>query len=811
MAKQYFQKDKIEADSKKVQKTKYYKDNSFSVQKETSPEYKDTKEYMLPWAQQIYSLFVKKKTWMGGGYDDIDMMRSYMEGNQTVDQYRDFIYGKPEQEIQQTINSEGFDIGGVNSNEKSERTAWVNIDEKPISIGPKITTKALEQARGMYYEIGVNAIDSMSVITEEMEKARMWFKKENADWIRTQKAMLGLKEEEPEFMPININELELYKSSGGFKVPYALGMEELLKHTFHVSDFDKEVREKWIKDLISCRFALTREYYDPEEKRVKIKYVDIKYGGLQFSRDFSFKDSEYGFELEEWPISKVMQKFNMSREDAAALAYAYSNEWGNPSATEWMRYGYWEETTGSLGFDFYKVPIFRCEFVDVDNEKYYKHVTKNGRVFNKPVGNKKVEEAYDNKIRYVRECTWIVGTQHLCDYGKVQYMVRNNPKKPRISYRGVRLGVPALFQQIRPLLNGLTLAYWKAQQAIAIAVSNGFAVDVGALKNIAIGKDKSWDVTKVLAYYRQQSILLHKRNNPMNFAGGGGMSPVTPLVTRMHENIIAQFDIMNRFMAMIESISGINLVSTGETPDPRIGKFNMQIAMQGTNQIIGSIIRSATELQEDVSVNITYRIRSLARANKAIADSYANVIGKQKMQTILMAEKSNVEYGINIQARDVSEMKMFIEGILTASMQASAQGAAGMLDPSEVILVRDMLEQNQNMRMISLTLGYMLRKKGKEKELQQMQMIELQGNQTMKAEQAKQASVEGERMFELAKMSKEFEYDYMLKYGRRPDQSLTGQPQQQAQGMQQMQGASQMQGMPQAQGMPQEQPQQELV
>ena len=126
MAKQYFQTDKIEAASKKVQKTKYYKDNSFSVQKEASPDYKDTKEYMLPWAQQIYSLFVKKKTWMGGGYDDIDMMRSYMEGNQTVDQYRDFIYGKPEQEIQQTINSEGFDIGGVNSNEKSERTAWVS-------------------------------------------------------------------------------------------------------------------------------------------------------------------------------------------------------------------------------------------------------------------------------------------------------------------------------------------------------------------------------------------------------------------------------------------------------------------------------------------------------------------------------------------------------------------------------------------------------------------------------------------------------------------------------------------------------------
>jgi hypothetical protein len=321
-------------------------------------------------------------------------------------------------------------------------------------------------------------------------------------------------------------------------------------------------------------------------------------------------------------------------------------------------------------------------------------------------------------------------------------------------------------------LNGLNLAWWKTQQAISIAISNGIAVDVGALKNISIGKDKSWDVTRVLQYYRQQAILLHKKSNPMNLGGGGSGSPVTTLQTRMEDNIMAQFNTMDKFMIMIEAISGINLVSTGSTPEPRTGKFNMQVALQGTNQVIGSIIRASTELQADVSTNVMYRIRSLTRINKSIRDSYTEVIGKSKMQTIMMAEKSNVAYGISIEARDISEMKLFIEEVLQASIKASSSDGGGLLDASEVILIRDMMEQRQNMRMISLTLGYMLRKKGKERELQQMKNIELQGQQNQKLEQEKEKSKQNERAFEMVKIQKEFEGDFMVKWGYTPEEAM---------------------------------------
>lgn len=740
---------------------------------DTTPSQKDKKEYMLPWAEYFYSLFLNKKTWMGNDYDDIPIMRAYMEGNQPVDQYRDFLYGSPKNENTRSIDGDGWDMRDQSSTDKADRTAWVNIDEKPLSIGPKIMTKLLEQSRNIYYEIGVNAVDSMSTSQEDMAEARLMFEKENREWLNGQRAMLGIQEQQPDFVPLNANELELYKNSGGFKVPHAIANELLLQHTFEVSKWDKEVKEKVLKDLASVRYSMIREYYDYEERRIKVKYCDPEFSGLQFSRDFSFDDSEYGFELEEWPISKVRQKFDLSHEEAAALAYAHSNRIGNPGTKYWDTYGYYDFDSQSYGFDFYKVNVFRFEFIDIDNEKYYKHTTEKGKVFNKPLNNKNPEglDVYDSPKRYVREGTWIVGTKYMCQYGKLPFIPRPNPRKPRLSYRGIRLGVPAIFQQIRPLLNGLTQSWWKTQEAIGIAVSNGFAVDVGALKNVSIGKDKSWDVLKVLEYYRQRAILLHKKSNPLNFGGGGGASPVTPLQTRMYENIAAQFEMMDKFMRMIESISGINLVATGDTPEPRIGKFNMQVALQGTDQIIGSVIRAATELQADVGLNVVSRIRMLCKASKTIRDSYTGVIGEHKMKELLMAEKTAVEYGVTIDARDIAEMKSFIDAILAESMK-STSGEGALLDASEVILVRDMIVQKQNMRMISLTLGYMLRKKGKERELQKLRAIEAQGEQLKGVEQVKEQNKQKDRVFELHKMKKEFEYKYYLEHGEYPSDMM---------------------------------------
>ena len=768
-----YDRDKISKLSKGFKnKNKYVKDEFSFPETNINPLQKNDLDYILMWVEKIYSLFVKKRTWMRDDYGDIPTMRSYVDGEQSVDQYRDFLYGATEKNIEKPIDSDGYDQRNDIGGDTFKRMAWVSIDEKPLSIFPKIMTKILEQSRAVYYEMGVNAIDSMSASLEETAAAKLMFEKENKEWLNGQRAMLGIQTEEPDFEPINVNELMLYKNSGGFKVPYASVLELLLQHSFDISYWDKDVRENVLKDLVAFGYSMVRDYFDEEDLRMKVKWVDPEVGGLQYSRTFSYKDSEYGFELEYWSISKVRKKFNLSFEQAASLAFSYSGQYGNPGIGSWEKYGYSLED-GVCGFDFYQIPVFRCEWIDIDNEKYYKHTTVNGKIYIKPLKNKNEEglDVYDRPIRYVREATWVPGTKYLTDFGKVKYMSRPNPKKPRISYRGIKLGVPSLCKQIRPLLNGLTQAWWKTQEAIAIAISNGISVDVGALKEVSIGKNKSWDVLQLLKYYRQQAILLHKGKNAL-FGSGNGVSPVAPLITRMEENIKAQFEMMSNFMGLIESISGINLVSTGDTPEPRLGKYNMQIALEGTNQIVGSIIRASTELQEDVGINLMYRIRGLCKGDNNVKKSYSDVVGEHDMKILMLAEKDNVQYGLRVEARDISQMKTFIEEILVSSIKAVSGGQSGLLDPSEVMLIRDMMDQRQNMRLISLTLGYILRKKSKEKELSDLKKIELQGDQLLKVEKEKEKNNKNVRIFELVKLQKEFENEFMIKFGYTPNQAM---------------------------------------
>ena len=89
-----------------------------------------------------------------------------------------------------------------------------------------------------------HAIDSYSVRNEELEKYKLYFYKENKKWIDSQMQVAGLGVTEPAFMPQNLDELELWAANGGFKAAYTVSIEDLLKHTFEISDWDKEIAEK---------------------------------------------------------------------------------------------------------------------------------------------------------------------------------------------------------------------------------------------------------------------------------------------------------------------------------------------------------------------------------------------------------------------------------------------------------------------------------------------------------------------------------------------------------------------------------------
>ena len=734
-------------------------------------------EYHQRMAEKIYSLILNKGTWMTKStFDKIDHYRAWSDGNQDVSEMLDWILGRKEVPKEESFDANGYDLRDDETTE-SKKKAWTNIDTTPVSVFPKIKTKINEHIRSMYYEMSVNAIDSYSVKEEESKKYRLWFYKQNKEWMDSQMAMVGITPEEPEFMPENMEELHLYASTGGFKMPYTIAMEDLVRHTFLISGWDKDVAEKLRDDLMTIGHTIIKEDYDREMKRVVVRACNLKYSGLQYS-DTGYKDSEYGYELTLEECSKIRQRLNLTEDQAAMLAYSYSGLYGNPEATKWNEYnGIHADDSGneSLGFDFYKIPVLNFEFLDIDNEKYIETHNSVGQKRTKPYNDKlqENEELKEHQYRYVREGKWIVGTHHLYDWGKKEYIPRDEFGKPRISYRGVKLNTIPLLKQVLPFLKGFQLAWMKAQNAIALAVGNGFAVDIGSIKGIAIGKGQNWDPLEVLAYYRQTGFMLYRQNKSLSGLSRYSSNPVIPIQNATYDNIRIQFEAMNTFVQKVEDTSGISMVSTGKTPDPDVAKFNMQISIQGTNDIINNIVRAQTDVQEDISVNVCYRIRSLCRVNPSVRKSYEDVIGINNMKAVMAAEKNHVSYGIYIQASDITEEKRNIFALIQQAITPTGSGDQAKLDLGEGVLIFDMVHQGQNLRKIGLIVGYWSKRKERKAEKLRKELIAIQADKQNEGKLIEAQKAQQEQVGKQRENYMKFNYDFMLKYGMTPEQYMT--------------------------------------
>ena len=746
----------------------YYKDSALIYPDQNTPIDKKSEDYHRMWAEKIYSLLQNGKTWINTDQKaSIEENRKWSNGTHDTSFALDLIFGTGEKaQKDEAFAADGTDTRDI-QNTQNGRKAWANLDLSPVSVAPKIKTKINEHSRAMYYEMSVRAIDSYSSAIEEKEKYSLWFYKENKKWIDTQRQIAGIGVTEPTFMPQNLDELELYAVTGGFKVPYSVSMEDLLKHTFEVSDWDKEVAEKIKDDLLTNGYAIVQETFDKEINRVVVRYCDIAHTGLQFSSSRSFKNSEYGYEETMVEVSLIRQRLGLTQEQASALAHAYLGKYGNPTSERWTNYNkqVGEGTNSYMGFDSFKVPVFSCEWIDIDNEQYVAFDDKFGRKRQKNYKGElqENEQLMDNQIRYVRQCKLIPGTDYIYDWGKSEYIAKDKFGMPRLSRRGVMLSTTPIIVQIKPFLKGFQLAWIKAQHAISQAIGNGFAVDIGAISQISIGKDKSWDPMEILRFYKQSAFLVYKKTNSLSGFGRSASPPVIPLNNSSYENIKAQFDAMSRYLSLIETTSGISGVSTGEQADPDVAKFNMQISIQGTNEIINNIVRAVTDLQEDVSVNLCYRIRSYCHMNKHIADSYAQVIGETRMKAVLDAEKNHVEYGISITATDISEEKRNIMAMLQSFIAPSPDGSNHM---AEGLVVMDMIHQGQNLRRVGLILGYLMEKKAQKEQAATAANQKAQADSITRDLQLKQQAALQAQDFEMERIKRQSEADFIIKWGK---------------------------------------------
>jgi len=226
------------------QLTKYStNDYDFPI-RSIDPRKKDGK-YCQKWAEGIYSKFLTGRTaWGVNACDDFNTLRLYSTGQQDVEQYKSFL-------MDSGSDTDSSTTGAWDSlplTREARRSGWYNIIFENLSPCPKI----LSSIHGMFdkidFNLYVDTIDNKSQQLAEDKAFLKLFESQNLDWQNLYKQKAGIPVDENTFFPKSIEEFNMYKAKGGYKLNVAIAMQKILRYSFDVSKWDSVVRKKVIDD-----------------------------------------------------------------------------------------------------------------------------------------------------------------------------------------------------------------------------------------------------------------------------------------------------------------------------------------------------------------------------------------------------------------------------------------------------------------------------------------------------------------------------------------------------------------------------------
>jgi len=348
-----------------------------------------------------------------------------------------------------------------------------------------------------------------------------------------------------------VEEFNMYKSKGGFKLNVAIAMQKLLRHSFDLSKWDTVVRKKVIDDLVCIGYGAVRDYFDSEDNKWKCMWIDPAKLVMQFSNEYDYSDSEYGGYFSNWTISNLRNKLpDVPEEEWKKHAANSVGQYGNPAADWDTFYSQLDPSSSTYRYDGFKVPVFDAEWIDTDTSRriYYKSFRGRESVINidydtevKPLTEKNVKAGAIQQVKRIFKrqpysCKWVVGTDYVFDWGPVKMASRNGYSKPQLSFHVEQLLQPSIIKRLKPILDQIMLTWLRHQNSMAMMIERGYAVNMVQLGNVTLG-GKKLSIAEVIKLWRQTGILPYAYSAGTGLYTGGAALPITPIEGGMGNRI----------------------------------------------------------------------------------------------------------------------------------------------------------------------------------------------------------------------------------------------------------------------------------
>lgn len=503
----------------------------------------------------------------------------------------------------------------LRSEDGRPNTSYRNLNWQIVKVAPKLRNVLKAKIVNHDWRMNVRMVDRLAMSQRRFEKSKILEFLTNQDAIQAfEKYAKNVQLERPapeeELQDITVHSIDTYLDMNP-KDMAAMEVKDLLTMNLVNADWAQK-SDEMAGDLIDIGLGAIHVYVDDAnliqlERWIPEKIVTNKC----LSNDFSDM-LRVGY-YDDIAVTEIRRqcKGEISEEDLKELA---NKNTGGRSYAESAQ-AYWNESTYSYAYDHEKVRVFKCYWYSTDETTYqvFKNEAGNTRVVKEKFGyvpfkgDPKVNEGkgmtdqefnktfngiktiYREKIRNVYRCSWIVGTDHVYNYGLMTNMFRQAS-----SYSETLLPVAiystdnmSTIGNVETLLDQFQLNWLQFQAHTAASKPPGIAIEKNALARAAMGPGqagKKVDWKKLLQLYAESGNIVYDgydiNGNPLQ------TYPFQELKNGLSEGAVKHLDIMITMLDFIRNILGINAMVEGEAPPERLGKAVAQLSFGATTNAL---------------------------------------------------------------------------------------------------------------------------------------------------------------------------------------------------------------------------------
>lgn len=731
--------------------------DEYLIVQEPDPDLRD-KAYYLRNVKAFYGEYLNGLSTIGfDGLSRIEYLRAFAEGKQPIKR----------EPLKPNRRSAILDQNGNPIEYDTDITPFIDWSSDVwdiLSPANKIMDALTGALTKIDFEISCDPIDPSTRNEVEDNKLDSWQYKQNRKRIQFAAMVGNVTVPEPAYIPDSPEDLD--QNSEKFLPDHARYIEQVVKHSFDISHWDPDTLELFYRDIFIANKACVKNEYDPEDGKVKPRYININTADIQRSKWIDHRDSERAWHFELINIATLRQYFPDKPEEFFKKAAAsFAGYFDNPGTGLWSRYNE-KDTYGRWGYDSFKCCVGNFEWIDINTTKE-EISEKKGRKITKEVplssnsAKDKVVRFKDERMRFGAK--WLVGTDAIYEYGPAFDATYPTINDTELTYKWISLPGKSKIEQLIPIFENFYDLWEKFRELLRNAQGRIYAIDIDMLTSAQGETDNPTETgkkafrrllsTDKFLFRRVNSAGMPNQNQPINETEGG----MGNLFGEIQAGIKMNVD-------LVEYITGINALAFGQSADPNAPVTTSEMAMAATATVLLPLVKGGMRMKQMIGENLARWIVVIVRGNEFSRKAYQSVIGEYGIQALIAANKGEADYGFTMLPRPTDiEKRWILENLKIATIPQ--QGGEREISTADANKILNMLASGQPMKTIQYFFEKARKKQAKILEQKKMALMQQQSELNQK-----DAQVSGDKQKEVNKEA----HDYKMEQIREVNKGLLG-------------------------------------